>query len=130
MLVNYVPSAHGTPQVGPQHIEESSNLEGYLDVQNDVVLFEFDNGLAGHGATVVVSMIDAPSGSELVKGELRWAKGENLVKCVEFSDFPRDQNGGPTDRTFYRAFLFVTSVADFAPGVPLPATLGMTIYTG
>jgi hypothetical protein len=130
MLVNYVAGAHGTPQVGPQHIEESSTLEGYLDVQNDVLLFEFDNSLPGHGATIVVSVIDPPSGTELARGELRWEKGDKSVKYVEFSDFPPDQSGAPMGRAFYRAFLFVTSIAEFVPGVPAPSILGMTIYEG
>jgi hypothetical protein len=130
MQVNYVSSAHGSPQVGPQHIEERSNLEGYVDVQNDVLLFEFDNSLPGHGATIVVSVIDPPSGSELARGELRWEKGEQSVKYVEFSDFPPDQAGAPMSRAFYRAFLFITSVAEFSPGVPMPSILGMTIYEG
>ncbi len=130
MLVSYAPSGHGTPQVGPQHIEESSNLEGYLEVQDNVLLFEFDNSLPGHGATIVVSVIDPPSGTELAKGELRWEKGDKSVKFVEFSDFPPDESGAPMVRAFYRAFLFVTSIADFVPGVPAPSILGMTIYAG
>lgn len=123
MLINYVPSPHGSLDLGPVRLETGhSGHYGSYPVGTNFVLFEFDNDTGGD--TVGVQVICSDSSVASDPSVMWWEKGELGKKCIEFSDF-----SPPLSDNIAYVCQYQVQYLDLQTGNN-PSTLAMNIYVG
>lgn len=106
MYPDYTPTApHGSPQAGPGRLGESVNSSGDAVVENDVLLFEFENKKEGDQSEVWIDCYDTIGGNRLATGALNWQQGETGTRYVQFVDFPAPPDGFVMHSCYYQVTL-------------------------
>jgi hypothetical protein len=95
MLINYVPSSHGSSWAGPIAVQSNEGKFGLVPLDHGFVLFEFKS-VSGDEVSVLVTCSVGGESWQNDLESLNWDKGETGTKCVEFGDFgPYDANAPP-----------------------------------
>jgi hypothetical protein len=123
MNVTYPGSPHGSRQSGPVHVNNTYTVTGEAFIENDVLLFEFEND-RGDAVTVRVNLTDDQNNGPLAVGSVSWASGDTSLQYIEFSEFPLRFSGDVMDTCNYEASL--TNDADENEGTEI----WMNIYRG
>jgi hypothetical protein len=123
MLINYVPSAHGSRDLGPVRLEKGHSVYyGSEPVATKFMLFEFDNDMGSD--TVGVQVICSDSEVSTDPTVLWWESGERGIKCIEFSDFSPPRNEDIAYGCQYQVQYLDLQTGDN------PSSLSMSIYVG
>ena len=123
MKVNYLNSPHGSRQSGPVHVNNTFSVTGQAFIENDVLLFEFEND-RGDAVTVRVNLGDDQNYVSLASASVSWLSGDTSTQYTEFSEFPLRSSNDIMDTCSYEVIL--TNDADQNEGTEL----WMNIYRG
>jgi hypothetical protein len=124
MLVSNPASPHGSRQSGPSHLNNTYSTTGRAWIENDVLLFEFENSREDAVTCSVVLGDDQSNYVWTAAGSVSWPAGTGGVQYVEFSGFPPRATGDTMDSCNFEATL--TNDADSQEGTEV----WMSVYRG